>query len=1340
VDGFEERSMQLAGVHELIQMQEEPVARGKHLSSKFAALSLSIPGVSAWVAKYNRASLPPIHIVIEDLLSIASDDGPPREKLPKFCALCSTLAQHPQSIGGQLESVLFRVAAFVVSHVTSHKSEASALCDSLCLLCCNLLSHLSQEEGTFSEHSAQSSLLQVLAFIADCMSDAHLSAPFFECFGSKGFVSLLTFCEECTAHVLSVDISSEAGSSMLEYMWSIYLIAASIFVSAAAHEIDTSYFQNFICQVSSAIIITKDYLQLLRRTSDVAGVVLKIASVMVLRPQPNIVSSFVVQCIDVVIRLRTMYLNRGQVDILLSYLDCVAAISEYSGCACEDAPTVGDDLNLEGATLIEEALRTSTFVADEILPVACFRGVDKVIARWIADDLAFCSFVSEHFHEKILSKCAPTLQLLQRLNVLGFEQFQVLWMKAVNCLCDGTTILKTKFPEISQCLCIVGELFALRIVDDSVAAYASHSSLEIRVHHLKSLHILAHHRKYRVMDAVLNALWECVCLRCQSAFDVEEMLEILQNARTQFCFAEFHLSRTMTLIPRLFSTLANHDSIIDAVVACQVLYVFIDSDACISTPEFLLKSALTDSVKLFNSLCSRPVEQLSQSSNFLTEVFIWVCQLMLTLITRQDTLFSTEQMSSCFESLASPQFLYDNRLKIELFSLLVQVSLNRDSIQSALLKPATSRQIIDSFSTVLEFLEQLSPSAVSDSLNLINKSILILPSAMKKQIYSRCMQSSVMEYLWKICFRELNKNLLNFFADVFTVVSEPSSSALSSDLHSGVSKLVASKIDSFSGMDVCDEMSCLLHMVKFALIMRPSDCCFGAVGLISPPVLICVEKEEPVMFQMASSLRSIQSTLCIGPCSMGVCDEVFENITLSVGNVIEQTHEEFIPYRLHMTVEAPNADFIEPVPLSFMPGILGPKFAPWLHTLAFSSVKLIQNAALDVCCLLPSFDSTLQAHLNTSVLGKFRAMISPESGTGSDSTTEVFFSCFYACGLMASMTCNIGDKYAAVELSEAELLFCSDFLSYCLSQLEGKSPAVWNQAYLLGILSSLHCLRKCPQSQLPSQLCQILLRLQGLFSSGGFSAEIKSLNSLENCPVGHNSTCRGIINAYVDLAAKTAWNHPDKVFTQFLNVTLTSTPSLFLPSAYNAVALLIQATSDRDVLDSVITACLAVPMVCKTFEFVRSFKLHSDVIHFLSRHPDFTNTSRRADVLVSACRAIDSIDWSYCNSIRNGQTLINEFLHMCLMMFKISCGRTRNSTEFSISVLEIVTKSFKSISCFVTADGGSCGLASFRGDASTLIQSVRVSLSQLFSRLVDIYSFFVPIHVIISVLAKNHQM
>ena len=240
--------------------------------------------------------------------------------------------------------------------------------------------------------------------------------------------------------------------------------------------------------------------------------------------------------------------------------------------------------------------------------------------------------------------------------------------------------------------------------------------------------------------------------------------------------------------------------------------------------------------------------------------------------------------------------------------------------------------------------------------------------------------------------------------------------------------------------------------------------------------------------------------------------------------------------------------------------------------------------------------------------------------------------------------------------------------------------------------------------------------------------------------MGHNSTCRGIINAYVDLAAKTAWNHPDQVFSQFLNVTLTSTPSLFLPSAYNAVALLIQATSDRDVLDSVITACLAVPLVCKTFEFVRSFKLHSDVVHFLSRHPDFMNSSRRADLLVSACRAIDSIDWSYCHSIRNGQTLINEFLHMCLMMLKISCGRTRNSTEFSVSVSEIVTKSFKTISCFVTADGGSCGLASFRGDASTLIQSVRVSLSQLFSRLVDIYSCFVPIHVIISVLAKNHQM
>jgi hypothetical protein len=77
---------------------------------------------------------------------------------------------------------------------------------------------------------------------------------------------------------------------------------------------------------------------------------------------------------------------------------------------------------------------------------------------------------------------------------------------------------------------------------------------------------------------------------------------------------------------------------------------------------------------------------------------------------------------------------------------------------------------------------------------------------------------------------------------------------------------------------------------------------------------------------------------------------------------------------------------------------------------------------------------------------------------------------------------------------------------------------------------------------------------------------------------------------------------------------------------------------------------------------------------------------------------------------------------------------------FATSVVEIVATSFKGISCFVTADGGSCGLASFRGDASTLSQSARVSLSQMFSRIVDIFSHVVPVEVILCVLSKNHQM
>ena len=95
---------------------------------------------------------------------------------------------------------------------------------------------------------------------------------------------------------------------------------------------------------------------------------------------------------------------------------------------------------------------------------------------------------------------------------------------------------------------------------------------------------------------------------------------------------------------------------------------------------------------------------------------------------------------------------------------------------------------------------------------------------------------------------------------------------------------------------------------------------------------------------------------------------------------------------------------------------------------------------------------------------------------------------------------------------------------------------------------------------------------------------------------------------------------------------------------------------------------------------------------------------------------------------------------MCVLMLKIASDNARFFKGLPASVVEIVVKSFKSISCFVTADGGSCGLASFRGDASTLSQSARVSLSQLFSRIVDFYSSFVPVDEILSVLAKNHQM
>jgi hypothetical protein len=328
---------------------------------------------------------------------------------------------------------------------------------------------------------------------------------------------------------------------------------------------------------------------------------------------------------------------------------------------------------------------------------------------------------------------------------------------------------------------------------------------------------------------------------------------------------------------------------------------------------------------------------------------------------------------------------------------------------------------------------------------------------------------------------------------------------------------------------------------------------------------------------------------------------------------------------------------------------------------------------------------------------------------------------------------------ASLEVTEADMLFCSDFLCYCLSQLEGKSSAVWNHIYLVGILSSLHCLSKCSKSQLPSQFGQLLLRLNALISGGGSATDVKVSSSFVNCPVGHMSTCRGIINASIISAAAAACNHMQPFFSQFLNMTLRM-PSCFSRCAYDSVALLIPMHSDRQLLESIISSCLAIPLVCKPFEFSLSHKLYSMVISFLSRRPDFLNVPTRVKVLVSACQAIESIDWTYCHSIRNGQFLINQFLHVCHMMLKIASDKSRNSAEIPASVADIVISSFKSISCFVTADGGSCGLASFRGDAAAMIQSVRVSLSQLFSRLVDVYSYFVPFNVILSVLAKNHEM
>ena len=1323
-------------------MDGEPVARGRPLLSKFADLNISIPGAAAWIAKYNRASLPPIHIVIEDILSIASQDVLPLERLQKFNAVCSALAMHPQSIGGQVESALFRVASYMASFVASQKYDASAFCSSLCLLCCNLLAHLSQEEETFSELSSQSSLLQLLDFIADCMSKPHLCGPFFESFGSKGFSSLLTFCEECTAHVLSVDVASEAGSSMLEFMWSLYSLVASIFVSSAAHDIEPSHFQNFVSQASNAMMITKDYLHLFRRSNDLAGVVLKIASVSTVHPPPNMISSFFIQCIDVTTRLRTMFLNRGQIELLLSYLDCVAAIAQYSSCLCRAAPVDVDVTNCEGTALIEDALRTSTFEADSILPMSSFIGTDGVIARWIADDLAFCTFVNDHFHEKMLSKCAPTLKLLRRLDVVSFDQFQILWMKAVNCLCDSSSILKTKSQEISQCISILDQEFALKIVDNCVAAFASNSAPDICVHHLKYLHVLAHYRNFLVMDAVLNALWDCICLRCHSTCNLVEILEILQNARSQFCFAEFHLIHSMTLVPRLFSTLSNPDLMLEAIFACQVLYIFIDSDACVHSSDSTFKSALVDTVKLFNSMCVRPIGSSSHASSTLQELFTYVCQLMLTLLMHQQILFSTDLVSSCFQSLVSPQFLYDDPLKVELSSLLAQVCLHQDSIEMALVESSMSRHLIEVFVIVLSFLEHLSPTSIADSLKFINKSMESLHCSHKKQIYLRCMQSSIMDSLWKSCFQQLNRNFLCFFADVIIVASDPNVSSLSSELRVGVSKLVASKIDSFSGIDVGDEMCCLLHIVNCALSLRPSDCCFGAVGLISPPVLISVNKEEPIMFQMATSLRGIQSALGVGPCSMTVCNEVIDDaaaLSHSLGAIIEQAHEETIPNRLNVSIESSQIDLDESIPLLLLPQILGPKFLPWLHTLAFTESKVVQNAALDVCCLLPSFDSTLGTHQNEVVLEKFQRMISAECGDDVD-PVEVFFSCFYACGIMAAYSCNIGDLYEVLEVSATDISFFLDFLAYCASQLEAKPSAAWNRIHLLGILSSLHCLCKCPDSHLSLQFCSILLGLLKILSGAGFTSEANSSNFAANCPVGDLSLCRGIMNACVILAANVACNHPRPFFPQFLHSTLTSMPCSLLHAAYDSVALLIQNDRELVVLHAVVAAIFRVPLVCKTPEFALALRLYSRVVPFLFRRPDFLDVSIRVELLVSACQAIDSINWSYCHSIRNGQTLISQFLHICVLLLKIAVEKDQDSMRFPPSVVEIVEKSFKSVSCFVTADGGSCGLASFRGDASTVILSSRVSLAQLFSSIVQKFASFIHFDVILSVLSKNHQM
>jgi hypothetical protein len=810
-----------------------------------------------------------------------------------------------------------------------------------------------------------------------------------------------------------------------------------------------------------------------------------------------------------------------------------------------------------------------------------------------------------------------------------------------------------------------------------VVTFSSDFSSEVRVLHLKSLHVLAHYRNIRVLNAVLDALWDFVRFSCLSSFNVEEVLEVLQNACAQFCLAEFHMNHTMTLIPCLFSILSNPESMMEAIYACQVLNILLDYDACSASFERSFKRALEDCVKLFVSMCTQPTASSSHTSSAFQEFFTWVFQLMLNLLLRQGTLLSTDLLSSCLQSLASPQFLYDDVLKVEIFSLLAQVCLHHDLIESAMVDSSMSRHVIDVVVNVLSFLENLSPPAVSDSLNFIFKGMQVLQDSQKKQVYLRCMRSSVLNHLWSVCFHlKLNKNLMNFFADVVIVASDPRVSSLTSELHSGVSKLITSKIESFSHVDASDESSCLLQILKFALVRRPSDCCFGALGLISPPILVSVQNEEPVMFQMATSFRGIQSAFCLGPCSMIACDHALDNaaaLAHSIGAIIELTHEETIPNRLSIVVQTCNVEFVEPAPLLLLPQMLGPRLLPWLHSLAFSDVKLLQNSALDLCCLLPSFDRSLAKYLNESTLDKFSKMAAAECDVDA---SQVFFSCLYACSLMAARSCNISDQCEIFELSDSHALFCCDFIAYCASQLEAKPSAVWNRIYLVGILSSLQCLNQCSKSQLPPHCCSTLLSVQKLIAGSSFSSEANSLNSLANCPVGHMSLCRGVIHSSVSLAAEVACAQSRLFFSQFLNITLHGMPGALLRAAYDSVSRLIRTDSDRDVLDTIISACLAVPLVCRTFEFNRAFMLYSKVVPFLSRRPDILTSSTRVELLVSACRAIDSIDWSYCHSVRNGQTLICHFLYMFELMLKVADASAQDSVHVLRTAGEVVARSF----------------------------------------------------------------